>query len=98
MLKNEAGEASCNAYASGAQISVDGAGLRVTPGRMLAAVLMEAGIRKLRASPRAGTPQGAFCLMGSCQECAIHVDGKLVLACQVAVQDGMVVELRGAGT
>ncbi len=85
-------------YSDRAAIEVDGVSVLVEQGRSLAAALMEAGIRKLRASPRAGTPRGAFCFMGSCQECLVHVDGNAVLACQVRVADGMVVELRGAGT
>ncbi len=65
-------------------------------GEMLAAALLAAGIFELRRSPRAGTPRGALCFMGACQECAIHVDGRLQQACQVRVADGMIVELRGA--
>jgi predicted molibdopterin-dependent oxidoreductase YjgC len=32
-----------------------------------------------------------FCLMGSCQECLVRVDGRRALACQEPVRDGMVV-------
>lgn len=59
---------------------------------MLAAALIAAGIRQLRASPRAETPRGAFCLMGSCQECRVLIDGVLALACRVRVAPGMKVE------
>jgi ferredoxin len=51
-------------------------------GRMVAAVLIEQGRRILRLSPKAGAPRGAFCLMGSCQECLVEVNGHRRLACQ----------------
>ena len=37
---------------------------------------------------------------GSCRLCQVEVEGlpKLQIACNTAVADGMVVELRGAGT
>jgi len=42
-----------------------------------------------------GTPRGAFCAMGTCQECRVHVDGQPgVLACMTLVRDGMRVERR----
>ncbi len=77
------------------RLVVDGAVLEAHEGEMLAAALMAAGYWRLRASPRAGGGRGAFCLMGVCQECAIHVDGRLTQACRVAVREGMQVELRG---
>jgi sarcosine oxidase subunit alpha len=49
----------------------------------------------LRASPRAGAARGAFCHMGVCQECVLHVDGVLRQACLTFVREGMRVELRG---
>lgn len=78
------------------RITVDGHAVDVRAGQMLAAALLAAGVLELRRSPRAKTPRGAFCFMGACQECAIHVDGRLQQACQVRVAEGMTVELRGA--
>jgi predicted molibdopterin-dependent oxidoreductase YjgC len=54
-------------------------------GRMLAAVLIAQGRRILRRSPRAEMPRGAFCLMGSCQECLVDVDGHRRLACRTSL-------------
>ncbi len=81
---------------SAVTIMVDGAPLRLPEGASLAAALLAAGVRKLRESPRAGAPRGAFCFMGACQECAVMIDGRLQQACLVAVRDGMAIELRGA--
>jgi hypothetical protein len=58
-------------------------------GDSLAVALMLAGHRQLRRSPRQGTARGAFCLMGSCQECVVWVDGDRRPACQVALRSGM---------
>ena len=77
-------------------VEIDGRRLEVPAGMMLASALAHVDVRHLRNSPRAGTPRGAFCLMGACQECAIQVDGKLRQACMTVVRDGMVVSLKGA--
>ena len=78
------------------EILVDGEPVRCFAGETVAAALVAAGRRQLRASPRAGEPRGAFCLMGACQECAIRIAGRLQPACMVEVRDGLVVERRGA--
>ena len=77
-------------------ILVDGVAVAAGAGESLAAALLVAGISTLRRSPRAGTPRGAFCLMGICQECLVRVDGRLALACQEPVRAGMTVA-RDAG-
>jgi sarcosine oxidase subunit alpha len=50
---------------------------------------------RLRDSPRTGEPRGAFCFMGACQECLVHVDGMPRQACMTPVRHGMVIERRG---
>ena len=42
--------------------------------------------------PRTGSPRGAFCMMGVCQECLVRIDGVLRQACLTPVEDGMRVE------
>jgi sarcosine oxidase subunit alpha len=74
-------------------ITVDGEIIKVGAGRSLAAALIGAGVRRLRRSPRAAQPRGAFCMMGVCQECLVHVDGKLEQACLKRVRPGMNVVL-----
>lgn len=64
--------------------------LRAPMGESLAAALMAAGIRNLGDGP--GAPRAAFCMMGTCQQCLVRVDGKLAQACLVPVRAGMVVE------
>ncbi|MCP5155855.1 MAG: (2Fe-2S)-binding protein [Ectothiorhodospiraceae bacterium] len=74
-------------------IEVDGRPLSAHPGESLAVALLAAGIRALRASPRAGGARGAFCFMGACQECVVTVDGRRVTSCLEPVRAGMRVRL-----
>lgn len=76
-------------------IRVDGVEVLAHAGESLAAALLAAGILRLRDSPRAGSPRGALCFMGVCQECVVRVDGAVAQACQVEVAAGMRVDLRG---
>jgi D-hydroxyproline dehydrogenase subunit gamma len=70
-------------------IFFDGQHLLASAGANLAASLFAAGIRTLRASPRLQKPRGMFCLMGSCQECLVMVNGQRKLACQIVVTGGL---------
>jgi D-hydroxyproline dehydrogenase subunit gamma len=70
-------------------ILLDGAPVRGAAGASVASLLLAAGVRTLRRSPNAGTPRGAFCLMGVCQECVLLVDGVLRQACLVPARDGL---------
>jgi hypothetical protein len=73
--------------------TVDGRQVSAPQGQALAVALAFVGQLQLRLSPTAGTPRGMFCLMGSCQECLVHVDGEPRLACLEPVRAGMRVEL-----
>jgi len=73
--------------------TVDGAAVSAPAGEMLAAALACAGLLPLRRSPRTGAPRGAFCLMGTCQECLVTVDGVPRQACLTSVRAGMDVRL-----
>src|SRR5690348_13578662 len=76
-----------------ARILVDGTAVNAFEGECLAVALAASGRLTLRRSPNGGTVRGAFCLMGSCQECLVHVDGTPVVSCLEVVRDGMTVEL-----
>lgn len=58
-------------------------------GESIGAALWAAGHRTLRLSPTGGTPRGMFCVMGSCQECAVLVGGTVRTACNTIVQPGL---------
>ena len=74
------------------EIRVDGRSVTAHAGETVATALLAAGIAVFRWSPRDGTPRAVFCLMGSCQECAVWIDGRRRLACQVPVQAGTIIE------
>jgi predicted molibdopterin-dependent oxidoreductase YjgC len=67
----------------------EGQALRAPVGESLAAALMAAGVRRLGEGP--GSPRAAFCMMGTCQQCLVRVDGRLVQACLTPVRAGLVV-------
>ena len=74
-------------------VLVDGVRVDAYAGECLAVALAVSGRPTLRHSPEAGTPRGLFCLMGSCQEYLVHVDGTPVVACMEPVRPGMRVTL-----
>lgn len=78
-------------------IVIDGSALACKAGQTVASALLMHEIYRFRSSPTGRTPRGPFCMMGACQECAIRIDGSIRRACQTEVQDGMTVELCGAG-
>jgi predicted molibdopterin-dependent oxidoreductase YjgC len=73
------------------RIVFDGRPIEAYLGESVASALLAAGIRMLRASPRADAPRGAFCWMGICQECVVVADGVRRPACRLEVRDGMVI-------
>lgn len=77
------------------EITVNDRPLRAYPDESVATALLAAGIASFRHSRRGGHPRGPFCLMGSCQECLVRVEGRRVPACQTPVQAGLTVTLEG---
>jgi len=79
------------AHARGAAIEFhfDGRAVSAHEGESVACALFAAGIRTLRLSPRTELARGMFCLMGSCQECVVWVDGRRVAACQEPARAGL---------
>ena len=70
---------------------VNGRDITVTPGTTVAAALALSGLTATRTSVN-GEPRSAVCGMGICQECRVHVDGRVRLGCQTLCAPGMVVE------
>ncbi|MFU2319366.1 (2Fe-2S)-binding protein [Rahnella sp. PCH160] len=66
-------------------------GYMALPGQSIAAALFSSGVRTLRFSPHLHQPRGMFCLMGSCQECLVMVEGKRVLACKTEARADLIV-------
>ncbi len=74
------------------EFTFDGRPVTAQPGDSIAAALTAAGIRDLRDSVVSGAPRGVFCMMGSCFDCLVEVDGvPNRQACMVAAEAGLVV-------
>ncbi len=69
----------------------DGEPVPAFQGESIGAALWAVGYRALRYSPVLGMPRGMFCVMGSCQECVVLVDGETRTACNTPVQAGLAV-------
>jgi predicted molibdopterin-dependent oxidoreductase YjgC len=79
-------------HAGAIELFFDGRRFTARAGESVAAALFASGVKALRVSPRLREARGMFCLMGSCQECLVMVDGRRVLACQTPVSEGLRIE------
>ena len=74
------------------QIKINGKGLGVAPGTVVAAAIAQAGITRFRASV-SGTPRGVLCGMGICMECRVTINGRtLCRSCVTLCEEGMEVQ------
>lgn len=64
--------------------------ITATEGDSVAAALLAAGISHIRDTPVGATPRAPFCLMGTCFDCLVEIDGTPNRqACLTPVRDGM---------
>jgi predicted molibdopterin-dependent oxidoreductase YjgC len=76
-------------------LQVEGRPVTAAEGDTLALALLEAGVGTFRETAVSGAPRAPLCLMGSCFDCLVQVDGQAnVQACMVRVNDGMQVRLQ----
>jgi ferredoxin len=69
------------------------------PGESIASALMRAGILALRQTRLGKQPRGYFCGMGTCWECAVHVDAEgIVRSCSFPVSAGLEVSRTNGST
>lgn len=73
-------------------ITFEGRSVIAPKGSTVAAALLGNGIIVNRHSPVSGAGRGPFCMMGTCFECLVRIDGVSVQACQVQVREGLIVE------
>ena len=77
-------------------IFVDGQALSVSPGDSVAAALLGVGTLGFRQSAKSGAPRSPHCMMGSCFECLVEIDGiQGRQACMTTVAEGMTIKLAG---
>lgn len=73
---------------------LQGKSITAREGDTLAIALMNAGVFAFRQTPVSGQPRAPLCLMGTCFDCLIEVDGQQnVQACMVEVREGMQLRL-----
>jgi aerobic-type carbon monoxide dehydrogenase small subunit (CoxS/CutS family) len=81
-------------------ITVDGEPVACRDGQTIAAALIAAGRRTLRATRQASEPRGLFCGIGVCFDCLVSVNGSPpVRACLIEARAGDAVRtLTGTAT
>lgn len=80
-------------------IFVDGCELRADSGVSIAAALLAGGYVSTRRTLVSGRPRGPWCLMGTCFDCLVSVDGVAnIQACATTVRDGMRISLPAPAT
>lgn len=68
----------------------DGCSLIGREGDSVAAALLGAGVRATREHPVNQDPRAPFCMMGTCFECLVEIDGiPNRQSCQVKLTEGM---------
>lgn len=78
------------------ELTVDGRRVAAEGGVTVAAALSNAGVERLRVST-SGQARGPLCVMGTCFECRVTVDGQPYRrACLEAVRDGMRISTNGS--
>lgn len=74
-------------------IVIDGTPHPAHEGDSVAAAMLACGHLVTRTTPVSGAPRGPFCLMGTCFECLLTIDGVANRqACMTAVRPGMRIE------
>ena len=74
------------------KITVNEKILEAFEGECLSVVLFISSYKNLRLSPKKKENRGMFCMMGSCQECVVLLDGKKVTSCNIFIKEGMAIK------
>lgn len=79
-------------------VLLDGVPIQVEEGQMIAAALLEKGIRVNRYTRKNHAARGIFCGIGQCTDCVMVVNGQRnVRTCITPVEEGMVIETQNRG-
>lgn len=75
------------------RLSFDGRAIDAREGDSVAAALLANGIVRFRTTPVSDAPRGPYCLMGTCFDCLVNIDGTANRqACMTPVSEGMAVQ------
>jgi predicted molibdopterin-dependent oxidoreductase YjgC len=71
-------------------ITIEDRQIEVPATDSVAAAMLGAGIVATRTTPVSGAPRGPYCMMGTCFECLVEIDGvSNQQACRTQVREGM---------
>jgi len=71
----------------------EGQQLEAQEGDSIAIALLTAGVKSTRDTPQSNAPRAPFCMMGSCFECRVIVNGEHnVQSCMRLIEDGMQIQ------
>lgn len=70
-------------------VNFEGTELKLRISENLAAEMLAAGVLPFRKTPVSGAPRNPFCMMGTCFDCLIEIDGTTRQACMMEVSAGM---------
>lgn len=72
------------------EIFIDDRPVKACKGDNLATVLLVNGLLPVRTNPVSGAPRSPYCMMGTCFECLVELDGESNhQACMTTVRHGM---------
>lgn len=76
-------------------ITIEDRQIKVPAGDNLAAAMLSVGIVASCTTPVSGAHRGPYCMMGTCFECLVEIDGvPNQQACQTQVRDGMNIKVQ----
>ena len=76
-------------------VTVEGRTVKVSALDSVAAAVFKAGFKYTRLSPVSGAQRSPYCLMGTCFECLVEIDGiPNQQACMTPVKNGMRIQLQ----
>ena len=73
-------------------VNIVGCEVKAPVGEILAVTLFVNRKLTLKYSSIKKEPRGFICLMGSCQECLVQVNDRIVPSCQVVVEEGIIIK------
>lgn len=69
----------------------DGQPIAAAPGMTVAAALLAANITAFRQTAVSRAERGPFCMMGTCYDCVVSINGQTVQACMTPARAGLFV-------
>ena len=76
-------------------ITIENRRIEVPAADSVAAAMLAAGIVATRTTPVSGAQRGPYCMMGTCFDCLVEIDGvSNQQACRTQVREGMTIAVQ----